>query len=72
MLTRRRFRVEFTDEQQAFAEQIAAVCRAVWNTGLEQRREYRRRGAWINCREQAGELAAAKAEHPWLAAASHS
>ena len=50
MLTGRRFRVEFTDEQAAFAEQIGAACRAVWNTGLEQRREYRRRGAWMNYR----------------------
>jgi putative transposase len=69
MLAGRRFRVEFTDDQQVFAEQIAAACRAVWNTGLEQRREYRRRGSWMNYHEQAGELAAAKAEHPWLAQA---
>ena len=70
MLTGRRFRVEFTDEQQQFAERIASVCRAVWNTGLEQRREYRRRGAWMNYKPQAAELADAKAEHPWLAAAA--
>ena len=38
----------------------------MWNTGLEQRREYRRRGGWINYREQAGELAEAKGEHGWL------
>jgi putative transposase len=69
MLTGRRFRVEFSDEQQVFAEQIGAVCRSVWNTGLEQRRDYRRRGAWMNYYRQAGELAAAKAEHPWLAEA---
>jgi putative transposase len=67
MLAGRRFRVELTDEQAAFAEQIGAVCRAVWNTGLEQRREYRRRGAWMNYRPQAKELAEAKAEHRWLA-----
>ena len=67
MLTGRRFRVEFTEEQQAFAEQIAGVCRVVWNTGLEQRREYRRRGAWMNYHEQAGELAEAKTDHRWLA-----
>ncbi len=67
MLTGRRFRVEFTAEQAAFAERIAGVCRAVWNTGLEQRREYRRRGAWIDYRQQAGEMAEAKAEHQWLA-----
>jgi putative transposase len=67
MLTGRRFRVEFTDEQAVFAEQIGAVCRSVWNTGLEQRREYRRRGEWMNYRPQAKELAEAKVEHPWLA-----
>ncbi len=67
MLTGRRFRVEFTEEQKEFAEQIASTCRAVWNTGLEQRRDYRRRGAWMHYREQARELAEAKAEHAWLA-----
>ena len=67
MLTGRRFRVEFTDEQAVFAEQTGAACRAVWNTGLEQRREYRRRGAWMNYQPQAKELAEAKAEHRWLA-----
>jgi putative transposase len=67
MLTGRRFRVEFTDEQGEYAEQIAGVCRAVWNTGLEQRRAYRSRGGWINYRKQAGELAEAKTEHAWLA-----
>lgn len=66
MLTGRRFRVEFTGEQTECAERIGAACRAVWNTGLEQRREYRRRGAWMNYRPQAKELAKAKAEHPWL------
>ena len=67
MLTGRRFRVEFTAEQAEYADRIASVCRAVWNTGLEQRREYRRRSGWMNYREQAGELAEAKAEHRWLA-----
>jgi putative transposase len=67
MLTGRRFRVDFTNEQAEYAEHIAAVCRAVWNTGLEQRRLYRQRGAWMNYREQAAELAEAKADHPWLA-----
>lgn len=66
MLTGRRFRVEFTDEQAQYAEQIGAACRAVFNTGLEQRREYRRRGAWMNYGPQAHELAEAKVEHPWL------
>lgn len=69
MLTGRRFRVEFSADQAEHAEQVGAACRAVWNTGLEQRREYGRRGAWMNYRPQAKELAQAKAEHPWLAEA---
>jgi putative transposase len=66
MLTGRRFRIEFSGEQTLFAERIGSVCRAVWNTGLEQRRVYRQRGAWMNYPEQAHELAEAKSEHPWL------
>lgn len=66
MLTGRRFRVEFTDAQAEFAERIGAACRAVWNTGLEQRREYRRRGEWMNYQPQARELAEAKNDHLWL------
>ncbi|MCA2272429.1 transposase [Mycobacterium intracellulare] len=66
MLTGRRFRVEFTGDQVEYAQRIGDVCRAVWNTGLEQRREYRRRGAWMNYQPQARELAEAKAEHRWL------
>lgn len=67
MLAGRRFRVELTEEDQArLAQQIADACRAVWNTGLEQRREYRRRGAWMNYEAQAHELVEAKTNHPWL------
>ncbi|MBF6180751.1 transposase [Nocardia otitidiscaviarum] len=66
MLTGRRYRLALTGQQLAYAEQVGAACRAVWNTGLEQRREYRRRGAWINYREQAGQMVEAKAEHAWL------
>ncbi|MFI6266894.1 helix-turn-helix domain-containing protein [Micromonospora sp. NPDC051006] len=47
MLTGRRYLIAFTDEQAVYAEKVGAVCRAVWNTALEQRREYRRRGAFI-------------------------
>ncbi|MBP2453186.1 RNA-guided endonuclease InsQ/TnpB family protein [Mycolicibacterium lutetiense] len=66
MMTGRRFRVEFTEDQAEYAEQVGAACRAVWNTGLEQRREYRRHGRWMNYGAQAHELAEAKSEHPWL------
>ncbi|MGB9302937.1 MAG: transposase [Mycobacterium sp.] len=66
MKSGRRFRVELTEAQAGLAQQTAEVCRAVWNTGLEQRREYRRRGAWMNYHEQAHELAQAKQEQGWL------
>lgn len=66
MLAGRKYRLEFTPEQAVFADTIGNVCRAVWNTGLEQRREYRRRGGWMNYVQQARELAEAKAEHDWL------
>nr|WP_231858957.1 transposase [Mycobacterium canetti] len=62
----RRFRVELTEGQQRMAQQTADACRVVWNTGLEQRRDYRRRGAWMNYQPQAAELVEAKAEHEWL------
>jgi putative transposase len=62
----RRFRAELTEVQTRLAEQTADACRAVWNTGLEQRREYRRRGGWMNYSQQAHELAEAKKEHVWL------
>ncbi|WP_327093363.1 transposase [Nocardia vinacea] len=66
MLTGRRYRVAFTSEQAALAEETGAACRAVWNTALEQRREYRRRDAWVGYQQQARELADAKTEHEWL------
>jgi putative transposase len=74
MLAGRRYLLAFTPEQTDQAEQFGAACRAVWNTGLEQRREYRRRAAWINYVEQARQMAEAKNdEHcAWLAdAPSH-
>lgn len=67
MLAGRRFRIELTDAQERLAQQTADACRAVYNTGLEQRREYRRRGAWVGYQQQAHELAQAKEEHTWLA-----
>ncbi|MEU6180481.1 RNA-guided endonuclease InsQ/TnpB family protein [Streptomyces coeruleorubidus] len=66
MLVGRRYRLQFTPEQREAAEEYGSICRAVWNIGLEQRREYRRRGAWINYVQQAREMAEAKVEHPWL------
>ncbi|WP_198347470.1 zinc ribbon domain-containing protein [Nocardia terrae] len=57
MLTGRRYRLVLPGGQQAYAETVGAACRYVWNIGLEQRRESRRRGAWISaarhrCRHQ--------------------
>jgi putative transposase len=74
VLTGRRYLLALTPEQEAYAEQIGDICRAVWNTGLEQRREYRRRGAWISYQEQCRQLTEAKREPglEWLAdAPSH-
>jgi putative transposase len=62
----RRLRAELTEAQARLAQQTADACRAVYNTGLEQRREYRRRGAWMNYEPQAHELVEAKKEHTWL------
>jgi len=71
MLAGRRFRVRFTPDQLAYADEVSGVCRAVWNTGLDQRRQYRQRRAWINYPQQCRELAKAKAdpEFAWLAQA---
>ena len=68
MLAGRRFRVRFTPDQLAYADEVSGVCRAVWNTGLDQRRQYRQRRAWINYPQQCRELAEAKtdAEFAWL------
>ncbi|MFJ8477383.1 RNA-guided endonuclease InsQ/TnpB family protein [Kitasatospora sp. NPDC094011] len=72
MLSGRRYRLELNSVQAELCEMFGDVCRSVWNTALEQRREYRRRGAWMNYVPQAAELAEAKREFPWLAdAPSH-
>lgn len=69
MLTGRKYRLALTSAQIEQCETFGGICRSVWNTALEQRREYRRRGSWINYEQQAGELAEAKREHEWLRAA---
>ncbi|MEU5724920.1 transposase [Micromonospora sp. NPDC047738] len=74
MLTGRRYLLAFTPEQAAYAETVGAICRTVWNTALEQRREYRRRGAFVGYNEQARQMAEAKRDPDctWLAdAPSH-
>ena len=65
-LSGRRYLLDLSPEQAQMCERFGNICRAVWNTALEQRREYRRRGAWMNYVPQAAELAEAKKEYPWL------
>lgn len=73
MLTGRRYLLALTPEQVDYAKQVGSACRAVWNTGLEQRRTYVERylrgdrGAFASYALQCRELAEAKADHPWLA-----
>ncbi|MFC4337590.1 RNA-guided endonuclease InsQ/TnpB family protein [Salininema proteolyticum] len=62
MLTGRRYRLKLTPEQAEACGEFASACRFVWNCALEQRREYRRRGDWVNYAPQARELAEAKRE----------
>ncbi|WP_031486294.1 RNA-guided endonuclease InsQ/TnpB family protein [Streptomyces bicolor] len=69
MLAGRRYLLDLSPEQAGMCEEFGNICRSVWNIALEQRREYRRRGAWMNYVPQAAELADAKREHPWLKAA---
>jgi putative transposase len=66
MLTGRKYRLDLTAGQAEFAERIGGACRSVWNTALEQRRTYRRRGAFIGYNDQARQLAEAKQEFAWL------
>lgn len=69
MLTGRRYRLALSPEQAQMCEEFGNICRAVWNTALEQRRQYRQRGVWMNYAPQCAELADAKSEHAWLKAA---
>ncbi|MFJ9847617.1 helix-turn-helix domain-containing protein [Kitasatospora sp. NPDC101155] len=66
VLSGRRYRLELDAAQAELCERFGGICRSVWNTALEQRREYRRRGAWMNYVPQAAEPADAKREFPWL------
>lgn len=66
MLTGRRYLLALTPEQEAYAERVAGICRAVWNVALEQRRTFRQRGSFIGWAEQCRQLSEAKHEHTWL------
>jgi len=67
MLTGCKYRLDLTPGQAEFAERIGGACRSVWNTALEQRRIYRRRGGWVGYHDQARQMAEAKGDFPWLA-----
>ncbi|NYH54903.1 transposase [Nocardiopsis arvandica] len=75
MLTGFRYRLAPTGEQAGLCQVYGGICRAVWNTGLHQRREAVRR--WQRGQDlpycgyhlQARQLAEAKTEETWLKAA---
>ncbi|QUX27653.1 transposase [Nocardiopsis akebiae] len=75
MLTGFRYRLALTDEQAESCQVYGDICRAVWNTGLHQRREAvsrwqrRQRLPYCGYHLQARELAEAKTEETWLKAA---
>lgn len=66
MLTGRKYRLKLTPEQEAMCEEFGNICRAVWNTALEQRLMYARRGAWMNYVPQCAEFTQAREEFEWL------
>lgn len=68
MLTGRRYLLALTPEQEVFAGRIGDACRAVWNTGLEQRREWARRGRYMSYFDQNLQLPEARAAFDWLRA----
>ena len=75
MLSGRKYRLALTQEQADRCQEFADVCRAVWNTALDQRRQYvdrytrGRDGEFCGYHLQARQLAEAKTEEPWLTAA---
>ncbi|MGQ4270751.1 RNA-guided endonuclease InsQ/TnpB family protein [Nocardiopsis changdeensis] len=72
MLTAYRYRLSLTDEQAQRCVEYGAICRAVWNTALDQRRQVLRRWRrgqdvpFCGYRLQAAQLVEAKAEEEWL------
>lgn len=75
VLTGFRYRLSLTDEQVERCVEYGAICRAVWNTALDQRRQAVRRwrrgysAPYCGYHLQARELAEAKVEEDWLRAA---
>lgn len=75
MLTGFRYRLALTEQQAEQCAEFGDVCRAVWNTALDQRRQARARWKrgfdtpYCGYHLQAGQLAEAKVEETWLKAA---
>lgn len=75
MLSGRKYRLEPTAEQAAMLQEFGDICRAVWNTALDQRRHYvdrylrGRGGEFCGYQLQARQLAEAKTDETWLSAA---
>lgn len=77
MLRGMRLRVELTTDQAVLAGEVAGVCRTVWNTGLDLYRHYNQANIgkapvdrrYIGYVQIAKEMADARAEVDWLAAA---
>lgn len=70
-----KFRLYATSEQEILFGQYAGVCRLIYNTGLEQRRDWWRlfkanTGRAISYPSQARELTMLRAEFDWIAAVS--
>ena len=75
MLSGRRYRLALTDAQESMCAEFGDLCRAVWNTALDQRRQYvdrytrGRQGPFCGYHLQAAQLVEAKTEETWLKAA---
>jgi len=65
----RRYRLTLDSKQRAYAEQVACICRTVWNAALEQRRIAARQGTWLSYYDQRQGLVEAKLPEVWLAEA---
>jgi putative transposase len=79
MLLGRRYRLNLSTEQVAYAERVGSICRAVWNAALEQRQAAAQlnrqrtedRALWPNYAIQCRELAEAKGTERLSEAPSH-
>lgn len=56
MLSGRRYRLALTDEQAAMCTEFGHICRVVWNTALDQRRQYVDRGVAVAATTSTGEF----------------